>query len=98
MDADTTYYLEKTVAPTGYNKLTDRTAVNIEKENLIAAVETIENVLTYKEGSVQVINQTGSVLPGTGGMGTTILYVIGGVLVLGAVVLLVTRKRMNSAE
>ena len=98
MDADTTYYLEETVAPAGYNKLTERKAVIIEKENLIAAVETIDNVVTYQEGGVQVINQTGSVLPGTGGMGTTIFYVIGGVLVLGAVVLLVTRKRMNSAE
>lgn len=48
--------------------------------------------------SANVINNSGSTMPETGGMGTTIFYVIGGVLVLGAVVLLVTRKRMNSAE
>ena len=42
-----------------------------------------------------VVNQAGTELPSTGGIGTTIFYVIGSVLVLAAVVLLVTRKRMN---
>lgn len=44
---------------------------------------------------VKVLNQSGTELPSTGGMGTTIFYVLGGVLVLVAVVLLVTKKRMN---
>lgn len=43
-------------------------------------------------------NNTGAELPSTGGMGTTVFYVLGAVLVLGAVVLLVTKKRMNDAN
>ncbi|MCD7714869.1 MAG: isopeptide-forming domain-containing fimbrial protein [Lachnospiraceae bacterium] len=46
--------------------------------------------------STDILNQKGSVLPTTGGMGTTILYVIGTILVLGAAILLVTKKRMSS--
>lgn len=41
-------------------------------------------------------NNSGAVLPSTGGIGTTIFYVIGAVLVLGAGILLVTRRRMNA--
>ncbi|MDY2937336.1 MAG: LPXTG cell wall anchor domain-containing protein, partial [Fusicatenibacter sp.] len=48
--------------------------------------------------TADVVNQAGSTLPETGGIGTTVLYVLGGVLVLAAVVLLVTRKRMSDAE
>ena len=43
-----------------------------------------------------VINQSGTELPSTGGIGTTIFYVIGAILVLGAGILLVTRRRMNA--
>lgn len=46
--------------------------------------------------STNVVNQAGTQLPTTGGMGTTIFYVLGAVLVFGAVVLLVTKKRMNA--
>ena len=46
--------------------------------------------------STNVVNKSGSTLPETGGMGTTLFYVLGGVLVLAAVVLLVTKKRMRS--
>lgn len=48
--------------------------------------------------SADVVNQSGSTLPETGGMGTTLFYVIGGILAVAAIVLLVTKKRMNSAE
>ena len=47
--------------------------------------------------STNVMNQAGTQLPTTGGMGTTIFYVLGSVLVFGAVVLLVTKKRMSAA-
>ena len=89
-----TYYLEETVAPAGYNKLTERHKVEISTDNLYAVVT--EDVVSDKEGEtgVLVINQTGSLLPETGGIGTTIFYVLGGVLVLGAGVALVTKKRM----
>ena len=45
-----------------------------------------------------VVNKAGTELPSTGGMGTTVFYVLGSVLVLGAVVLLVTKKRMSDAN
>ena len=47
-------------------------------------------------GTVKVLNQSGTELPSTGGMGTTIFYVLGGVLMAGAFVLLVVRKRMRT--
>lgn len=47
---------------------------------------------------VVVVNKAGTELPSTGGMGTTVFYVLGAVLVLGAVVLLVTKKRMSDAN
>ena len=46
--------------------------------------------------STDVINQSGSVLPSTGGIGTTIFYVVGAILVLGAAVMLVTKRRMSA--
>ncbi|MEE0717069.1 MAG: LPXTG cell wall anchor domain-containing protein, partial [Oscillospiraceae bacterium] len=48
--------------------------------------------------TAEVENKTGTTLPSTGGMGTTVFYVLGAVLVLGAVVLLVTKKRMSDAN
>ncbi|MDD5857868.1 MAG: isopeptide-forming domain-containing fimbrial protein, partial [bacterium] len=48
--------------------------------------------------SANVINNKGAELPSTGGMGTTIFYVVGSILVLAAVVLLVTKKRMSGEK
>lgn len=49
-------------------------------------------------GGVQVVNFTGAELPSTGGIGTTMFYVIGGVLIVGAAILLITKKRMSGEE
>lgn len=46
--------------------------------------------------TTNITNLSGTELPSTGGMGTTILYVIGAILVIGAGILLVTKKRMNA--
>ena len=46
--------------------------------------------------NVTIINNAGSILPSTGGMGTTIFYIVGVVLVIGAGILLVTRRRMSA--
>lgn len=48
------------------------------------------------ELTTDVVNQSGTLLPGTGGIGTTVFYVIGGLLMAAAAVLLITKKRMNS--
>ena len=60
----------------------------------ITGSETLE-VIEPEESTTQIANTKGVELPATGGMGTTIFYVIGTVLVLGAGILLVTRRRMN---
>lgn len=88
------YYLEETVTPDGYNALTARQGVNLDG-NKTATVE--KNKLAENTG-VQVINLTGAELPSTGGIGTTIFYVVGGLLVIGAGVMLVTKKRVSDQE
>lgn len=91
LNGEKTYYLQEDVAPAGYNKLSTRTMVQMNNSNIDA--EVADN--TYRQGGVQVINQTGAELPSTGGMGTTIFYVIGGILVVGAGILLVVKRRMR---
>lgn len=48
--------------------------------------------------SITIANNKGNTLPETGGIGTTVFYVLGSILVIGAVVLLVSKKRMNAIE
>ena len=93
LDADTTYYLEETAAPAGYNKLGERVDVKIEKTNLTTSMT--GDTWAAGNGGVQITNNAGTELPSTGGMGTTLFYVLGSILVLGAAVLLVTKKRMS---
>ncbi len=94
-----TYYLEETLAPEGYNKLTERQPVELGKDGFVADA-TITSAgskgAEWTSGGVQVINNAGATLPSTGGMGTTLFYVIGGGLMVAAVVLLVTKKRMEN--
>ena len=48
--------------------------------------------------ATNVMNKSGTELPITGGIGTTIFYVLGSILVIGAVVLLIAKKRMSASE
>lgn len=96
LDAGTTYWLEETVAPNGYNKLASRTEVKIENANLIATIDTENSKWT--EGGVHIINKTGSELPSTGGIGTTIFYIVGSLMVVGAVIFFVVRRRMRTEK
>lgn len=93
--ADGTYYLEEIAAPAGYNLLKDPVEVKVDGTKAVAAENPDATVLVETKG---IANQTGAVLPSTGGVGTTIFYVLGGLLVVGAAVLLVTKKRMSSAK
>ena len=56
------------------------------------------DIATIAATAVVVVNKAGTELPSTGGMGTTVFYVLGFALVMGAVVLLVTKKRMSDAD
>ena len=87
---DGTYYLEEVEAPAGYNLLKDPVQITVNGANATTANLSSLTVT----GNVE--NSSGAELPETGGMGTTIFYVLGSVLILAAVVLLVTRKRMSS--
>ena len=94
------YYLEETKEPDGYNKLANPIKVVISATYDDAA-GTGTATVTYNEDDVanpdiKVLNQTGTELPSTGGMGTTLFYVVGGLLVAVAVVLLVTKKKMSA--
>lgn len=94
LDGTKTYYLEETTAPVGYNILTSRVAVAINNSDNTATVENDQDVTKYVSGGVEIVNQRGAELPSTGGIGTTIFYVIGAILVIGAGIVLVTRRRM----
>ena len=95
-----TYYLHETEAPAGYNLLKDDVAVTItatygDDGQITSSSATSANNGQYQQ--VQKIeNKSGATLPSTGGMGTTLLYIIGAILVVGAGVLLVARRRMHS--
>lgn len=90
LDADI-YYLREVKAPDGYNELKEDTKVEIKTST------TGEGKLTMDPLTVKVNNKSGTELPTTGGVGTTIFYVLGGILAVGAAVLLVTKKRMEQA-
>ena len=84
LDADT-YYLEEVTAPTGYNKLTSKVEVIISK---------VGSNNTFSRFTAEVLNYTGSKLPETGGMGTTLFLTFGSILVIGFGLLLVTKLRV----
>lgn len=77
------YTLVETRAPVGYNRLNEDTEVTV------TAGDTV---------TVEIANNSGTELPSTGGMGTKILYIAGGALVLLAVVALFMRKRTEEEE
>lgn len=102
-----TYYLKETKAPDGYNKLKDPVQVEIKATyNTDGTLNTTaaDCKLTHDANGkhyyqVQSIaNKAGAVLPSTGGIGTTIFYVLGSILALGAAVLLIAKKRMNGQD
>lgn len=106
---DTVYY---TVDPDGTNliDMTDASSAvvyGLDKDSTYYLEETVapdgynrldeeQEVNLGSKTSIDVVNNAGSVLPSTGGIGTTMFYVIGAILVIGAGVVLVTRRRMSA--
>lgn len=84
--AGKSYWLEETKAPAGYNMLTERKLVTFNEN---------ENPAEADFTNPTIENRAGSLLPSTGGMGTAALYAVGAVLVIGAGVTLVVRRRAS---
>ena len=101
-----TYYLVEKKAPLGFKKATDPFVIVLTLtdgatagEKVLAA--SIDGVAMETDGDTMtatctVANPAGTVLPETGGMGTTVLYVIGGILIAVAITVLVTKKRVGA--
>lgn len=106
--ANGTYYLKETEAPQGYNSLENDIEIMITAANWTTSgtpsakieykTSTAEGAIfaEAENGTVKVENKSGTVLPGTGGIGTTIFYVVGGGLMAAAAILLITKKRMEN--
>lgn len=92
LKGETSYWLKEIKAPEGYNELEEPYKFIMGADNMSATL----NGTQWGDGGVHVINNAGTVLPSTGGMGTTVFYVVGGGLMAVAVVLLVTKKRMEN--
>ena len=101
---DGDYKITETVTPAGYNSI-DPIEFTIEAGHVTTADSpTLESLSGGKlftgevstgAVSANIENKKGSVLPSTGGIGTTIFYVIGGILMVGAGVILVSRRRRS---
>lgn len=89
-----TYWLEETAAPKGYNKLAKRIKVEITKYSTLY-VDDKKTIKSQPITNVEVENNTGTILPSTGGNGTSLIYFLGAVLALGSSVVLITKKRMR---
>lgn len=106
-DDQTDYYLYEIKAPDGYNRLNAPTLIKFTASYSATPSATEHFTPGYPQITVgnnpassvleaRVVNQTGTELPSTGGIGTTIFYVLGGIMVVGAAVLLITKKRMGA--
>lgn len=88
-----TYYLTEIKQPDGYNKLAKSVKVEIDVNG---AITVDGKLITGVDKLVKVENKTGTVLPSTGGVGTTMIYLVGALLVLGSGVVLVTKRRVKN--
>ena len=106
-----TYTLEETVVPSGYNKApiyefkvtfavdsNGKPVWTVEDTDNNANTTTPVQVDANGKLTIRIANNQGTEMPATGGMGTKLFYVIGAVLLLGAGILLVARRRMRTSE
>lgn len=93
--APATYQLVETVAPEGYNLLGAPQEVVISELTVEQTSLDELQVAAHLTATAKVENNSGTQLPGTGGIGTTVFYIVGSLLLIGAAVLLITKKRMS---
>ena len=101
-----TYTITEIKTKDGYNLLNSpiQVVIGTRQENDAFAAftfskdgeEPTEEVNSNKRYEFQIENNTGTQLPSTGGIGTTIFYVVGAILVIGAGVVLITKRRMDA--
>lgn len=92
------YTITETKTLPGYNTIEPiqfKLTFNAETKTFVSDNKNV-TVGTDNMLDTSIVNQKGSLLPSTGGIGTTIFYIIGGILVVGAAILLITKKRMSS--
>ncbi len=92
------YTITETKTLPGYNTIEPikfTLTFDVETKTFVSDNENV-TVGTDNMLDTSIVNQKGSLLPSTGGIGTTIFYVVGAILVIGAGILLVAKKRMNS--
>ncbi len=104
LDADV-YSLKETKAPDGYNLLATPIVFTIDSNTDTAqgddgksqgvTVKYTKDNLEYT-GALEVENKTGVLLPSTGGIGTTIFYIIGGILIVAGVAYFIVRRKANA--
>ncbi len=92
------YYLTEIEAPRGYNKLNKDIEIEINEGGAIEYKERDStgpsSVVSFDE-FIKIENKTGTVLPSTGGVGTTMMYIVGVALLVGSGVLLITKKNVK---
>lgn len=91
-----TYELVETEAPDGYNLLDKPVKVEVTAIDEPKDEDDVNSVNLTLEADV--VNNAGTLLPSTGGIGTTIFYIVGGVLLAGAVVLLIAKRRTSGVD
>ena len=83
---NTTYILKEVVVPEGYTQAADTTVSSLSRVDATGTAV----------AKVSVENKKGSVLPSTGGIGTTIFYILGALLVVGCGIILIARRRSSA--
>lgn len=102
---DGDYMIKEIITPAGYNSI-EPIKFTVTADHEIKADDPKLTELTggdkftgsvdHSTLTIEIQNRMGSTLPGTGGIGTTIFYVVGGGLMVAAAILLITKKRMEN--
>lgn len=91
-----TYKLVETAAPQGYNKVTEPITVTIEATYDVDGTLKSWTVNTNGQNPVEVVNHAGTLLPGTGGIGTVVFTVAGAAIVIAGAAWYISRRKQQN--